>query len=87
MVALSEAIIVVESKSKGGAKYTSDYAKKKNVPVIIAKTKTEDPELIDGFNTFVENGAIVADSEEKVIEILKNLENKKTSSKTMDDFS
>ena len=86
MVALSNAIVVVESKSKGGAKYTSDYAKKKNVPVIIARTKTDDPELIDGFKTFVENGAFVADSEEKVIEILKNLENKKTDSKTMNDF-
>jgi len=90
MVALSNAIIVVESKSKGGAKYTADYAKKKEVPVIIIKTKTDDPELIEGFDTFVENGAIVANSESEVIDILKNLKEKKshkTIPKTMDDFS
>ena len=90
MVALSDAIIVIESKSKGGAKYTADYAKKKGIPVIIAKTKTDDSELINGFNTFVENGALVAESESNVIEILKNLKEKKSSKtipKTMDDFS
>ena len=66
------------------------YAKKKNIPVIIAKTKTDDSELINGFNTFVENGALVAESESNVIEILKNLKEKKSSKtipKTMDDFS
>lgn len=88
MVALSNVIIVVESKSKGGAKYTADYAKKKGVPVIIAKTKTNDPELIDGFNTFVENGAIVAQSEDDVIGILKNIQTEKIkpTSNTMDNF-
>ncbi len=85
MVALSHAVIVVESKSKGGAKYTADYAKKKGVPVIIVKTKTDNSELINGFNTFVENGAIVAQTEDEVIGILKNL--KKEKNKTMDDFS
>jgi DNA processing protein len=89
MVALSDVIVVIESKSKGGAKYTADYAKRKGVPVVIAKTKTDDPKLIDGFKTFVENGAIVAQSENDVIDIIKNIKNKKiqTKPKTMDDFS
>lgn len=89
MVALSNAVIVVESKSKGGAKYTADYAMKKGVTVIIAKTKTDDPELIAGFNKLVKIGATVAQSEDDVIGILKNLKIKKikTMPNTMDDFS
>ncbi len=80
---LSEAVVVIESKSKGGAKYTADFAMKKNIPVIIAKVNSDDPELIEGFETFVKNGATVANSPDDVISIIKKL--KKTSS-TMDDF-
>jgi DNA processing protein len=76
MVALSIAIVVVESKSKGGAKYTSDYAKRKGVPVIIVKTKTTEQELIEGFETFKNNGAIVAEDESEVIKILNELKTK-----------
>lgn len=79
---LSDVVVVIESKSKGGAKYTADFAMKKNIPVIIAKVNSNVPELIEGFDTFVKNGAIVANSPDEVINIIKEL--KKNS--TLDDF-
>jgi len=77
MAMISDVVIVVESKSKGGAKYTADYAKKKNIPVIKCKTQTDDAELLEGHKTFLANGAIQATSPEHVIELISELKEKK----------
>ena len=77
MVMISDVVIVVESKSKGGAKYTADYAMKKNIPVIKCKTDTDDSELIEGHKTFLANGALEATSPEHVIELISKLKEKK----------
>ena len=74
MVMISDVVIVVESKSKGGAKYT---AMKKNIPVIKCKTDTDDSELIEGHKTFLANGALEATSPEHVIELISKLKEKK----------
>ena len=88
MVALSEAIIVVESKSKGGAKYTSDYGIKKKIPIIICDTKTDNDDLKEGFEAFIKMDSIIANSPSDVIEIIQDLNNKKKSQlKTLDNFS
>ena len=77
MAMISDVVIVVESKSKGGAKYTADYAMKKNIPVIKCKTETNDLELIEGHKTFLANGAREATSPEHVIELISELKEKK----------
>ena len=86
---MSDVVIVVESKSKGGAKYTADYAKKKKIPVIKCKTKTDNAELIEGHKKFLENGAIEAISPENVIELISELKgNTEIGNKnTLDDFT
>ena len=74
---MSDVVIVVESKSKGGAKYTADYAKKKKIPVIKCKTETDDFELIEGHKIFLANGSIEATSPEHVIKLISELKEKK----------
>jgi DNA processing protein len=74
---MSDVVIVVESKSKGGAKYTADYAKKKKIPVIKCKTETDDFELIEGHKIFLANGSIEATSPEHVIKLISELKGKK----------
>ena len=89
MAMISDVVIVVESKSKGGAKYTADYATKKNIPVIKCKTQTDDAELIEGHKTFLANGALEATSPEHVIELISELKEKKETKETknnLDDF-
>jgi DNA processing protein len=89
MAMISDVVVVVESKSKGGAKYTADYAKKKNIPVIKCKTDTDDAELIQGHKTFLNNGAIEATSPNEVIEIiskLKKKDNVQTNDSSLDAF-
>jgi DNA processing protein len=86
MMSISDVIVVVESKSKGGAKYTADEAMKKNIPVIKCKTETDDPELIEGHKTFLANGAIEATSPEHVIELISELKEKKETKNNLDDF-
>ena len=77
IAALSNIVIVVESKSKGGAKYTADYATEKNIPVIKCKTETNDSDLIEGHKMFLANGAREATSPEHVIELISELKEKK----------
>ena len=89
MMSISDVIVVVESKSKGGAKYTADEAMKKNIPVIKCKTQTDDPELLEGHKTFLANGALEATSPEHVIELISELKEKKEtkeSKNNLDDF-
>lgn len=89
MMSISDVIVVVESKSKGGAKYTADEAMKKNIPVIKCKTQTDDPELLEGHKTFLANGALEATSPEHVIELISELKEKKETKETknnLDDF-
>ena len=74
---MSDVVIAVESKSKGGAKYTADYAMKKNIPVIKCKTETDDNELLEGHKTFLANGALEATSPEHVLELISELKEKK----------
>ena len=76
MAMISDVVIVVESKSKGGAKYTADCAMKKNIHVIKCKTKTDDAELIEGHKTILANGAREAISPEHVIELISELKEK-----------
>jgi len=76
MAMISDVVIVVESKSKGGAKYTADFAMKKNIHVIKCKTKTDDAELIEGHKTILANGAREAISPEHVIELISELKEK-----------
>jgi len=86
---MSDVVIVVESKSKGGAKYTADYAKKKKIPVIKCKTQTDDSELLEGHKTFLANGAREATSPEHIIELISELKEKKETKETknnLDDF-
>ena len=73
---MSDVVIVVESKSKGGAKYTADHAMKKNIPVIKCKTDTDDSDLIEGHETFLVNGATEATSPEHVIKLILELKEK-----------
>ena len=86
MAMISDVIIVVESKSKGGAKYTADYAMKKNIPVIKCKTQTDDAELIEGHKTFLANGAREATSPEHVIELISELKEKKETKETKNNL-
>ena len=73
IAALSDAVVVVETRSKGGAKYTADIAKRKKIPVIISKINNNDTELHDGFNVLEQEGALVAKDEDDIIEIVKSL--------------
>jgi len=73
IAALSNAVVVVETRSKGGAKYTANVAKKKKIPVIVPKINNNDVELQDGFEVLVQEGAHVAKDEDDVIEIIKSL--------------
>lgn len=86
MAVISDAIIVVESKSKGGAKYTADYAKKKNIHVIKCKTDTNDKELLEGHKTFLDNGAIEAITPEHILEIIFKLQKGNDTKETMDSY-
>ena len=73
IAALSDAVVVVETRSKGGAKYTANIAKRKKIPVIISKIKNNDAELQDGFDVLEQEGALVAKDEDDIIEIIKSL--------------
>ena len=73
IAALSNAVVVVETRSKGGAKYTANVARKKKIPVIVPKINNNDAELQDGFEVLVREGAHVAKDEDDVIEIIKSL--------------
>ena len=73
IAALSDAVVVVETRSKGGAKYTADIAKRKKIPVIISKINNNDAELQDGFDVLEQEGALVAKDEDDIIEIIKAL--------------
>ena len=73
IAALSDAVVVVETRSKGGAKYTADIAKRKKIPVIISKINNNDTELQDGFDVLEQEGALVAKDEDDIIEIIKSL--------------
>ena len=73
IAALSDAVVVVETRSKGGAKYTANIAKRKKIPVIISKINNNDAELQDGFDVLEQEGALVAKDEDDIIEIIKSL--------------
>ena len=73
IAALSDAVVVVETRSKGGAKYTANIAKRKKIPVIISKINNNDAELQDGFDVLEQEGALVAKDEDDVIDIIKAL--------------
>ena len=73
IAALSDAVVVVETRSKGGAKYTANIAKRKKIPVIISKINNNDAELQDGFDVLEQEGALVAKDEDDVIDIIKSL--------------
>ena len=73
IASLSDAVVVVETRSKGGAKYTADIAKRKKIPVIISKINNNDAELQDGFDVLEQEGALVAKDEDDVIDIIKAL--------------
>ncbi len=73
IAALSDAVVVVETRSKGGAKYTADIAKRKKIPIIISKINNNDAELQDGFDVLEQEGALVAKDEDDIIEIIKSL--------------
>ena len=73
IASLSDAVVVVETRSKGGAKYTADIAKRKKIPVIISKINNNDAELQDGFDVLEQEGALVAKDEDDIIEIIKAL--------------
>ena len=75
IAALSNAVVVVETRSKGGAKYTANVARKKKIPVIVPKINNNDAELQDGFEVLIQEGAHVAKDEDNVIEIIKSLSN------------
>jgi DNA processing protein len=77
IAALSNAVVVVETKSKGGAKYTANIARKKNIPVIVPKISNNDAELQEGFEVLKQEGAHVAKDEDHVIEIIKSLPKQK----------
>ena len=84
IAALSNAVVVVETRSRGGAKYTANVAKKKKIPVIIPKINNHDAELQDGFKVLEDEGAIVAKDEDDIIEIIKSLP--KPDSQQLDSF-
>ena len=84
IAALSDAVVVVETRSKGGAKYTADIAKRKKIPVITPKINNNDAELQDGFEVLVQEGAHVAKDEDDVIEIIKSLP--KSDNQHLDSF-
>ena len=84
IAALSNAVVVVETRSKGGAKYTANVAKKKKIPVIIPKINNHDAELQDGFKVLEDEGAIVAKDEDDIIKIIKSLP--KPDSQQLDSF-
>lgn len=73
IASLSDVVVVVESKSKGGSKYTADEAKKNKIPIIKCKTETDDSKLIEGHKIFIANGAYEATSPEQVIELISEL--------------
>ena len=85
IAALSNAVVVVETRSKGGAKYTANKAMGKKIPVIVPKINNNDPELQDGFEVLrKEKGVIEAKDEDDVIEIIKSLP--KSDNQQLDSF-
>ena len=77
IAALSNAVVVVETRSKGGAKYTANVARKKKIPVIVPKISNNDTELQEGFEVLIQEGAHIAKDEDNVIEIIKSLPRQK----------
>ena len=77
IAALSNAVVVVETGSKGGAKYTANVARKKKIPVIVPKISNNDTELQEGFEVLIQEGAHIAKDEDNVIEIIKSLPRQK----------
>ena len=77
IAALSNAVVVVETRSKGGAKYTANVARKKKIPVIVPKISNNDTELQEGFEVLIQEGAHIAKDEDNVIEIIKSLPKQK----------
>ena len=61
------------AKKEALKKDKSYYAKKKKIPVIKCKTKTDNSDLIEGHKTFLANGAREATSPEHVIELISEL--------------
>ena len=84
IAALSNAVVVVETRSKGGAKYTANVARKKKIPVIVPKISNNDAELQEGFEVLIQEGAHVAKDEDNVIEIIKSLP--KSDNHNLDSF-
>ena len=84
IAALSNAVVVVETRSKGGAKYTANVARKKKIPVIVPKISNNDTELQEGFEVLIQEGALVAKDEDHVIEIIKSLP--KSDNHNLDSF-
>ena len=84
IAALSNAVVVVETRSKGGAKYTANVARKKKIPVIVPKISNNDAELQEGFEVLIQEGALVAKDEDHVIEIIKSLP--KSDNHNLDSF-
>mgnify|MGYP003346616867 CR=1 FL=1 len=83
MAIISQAIVVIETKPKGGAMYTAKYARKKNIPIIAVKPQTNDYEIKSGFETLVKMNAIISDDDQQIIDILKKLKKK---TRSLDDF-
>jgi len=57
IVALSDYVIIVESKYAGGTKYAFEYATKLGKPIIVIKPEKEYGEFYEGYKKFVEYGA------------------------------
>ena len=89
IASLSDVVVVVESKSKGGSKYTFDKAKKNKIPIIKCKTKTDDAELKEGHKTFLDNGANEATTPKQVIKLISELkkENITNIQEKIDDYT
>lgn len=84
--AISKCVIVIESGESGGSFQQSEIALKQGRKIFILKPKGEDRELIRGFEAFVNLGATPFESEEIILEYLKN-EQKVKKNITLSDFS
>ena len=84
IAALSDVVVVVESSESGGANYAVNYAQKLDKLVIAIEPKTDNEELVKGFEKFKANGAYTADTADKVLEIIKS--GKKGKKENLDKF-
>jgi len=81
---ISEVVIAVESSFSGGTRWQVELSLSQEKKVIVMEPEKENESAYDGFEKFVQNGAIVAKNPAEAIKIVKH--EVKIQDKSLDDY-